>query len=236
MWRLLNFAGGAASACEVLDPKNKRKGHDFAFRINVAEYAVGSRTSKSGTQSKTVALKFLVDAPSAADRVSWYKAFDEGGASIPADAKKKIDAEKKAIEEEEERLRLQAEQQAAEQRQQDANASAILLEELSIRLEDGEPDGEDTASLRAPTLENGVIRGWLEQEQDGKVLSRRKWKKLFFAIHTRDASGQPPAELKRFAGDHPDLTASLVLTLSKCEVKMPKSERKGRCVSLCPIA
>ena len=86
-------------ACEVLEPKNSRKGHDAVFRINVAEYAVGSSTATSGTKSNTSALKFIVDAEDTADRHSWYRAFDNAGATIPPASKAIIEDEQRRAEE-----------------------------------------------------------------------------------------------------------------------------------------
>ena len=86
-------------ACEVLEPKNQRKGHSAVFRINVAAYAVGSSTATSGTKSHTSALKFIVDAESTADRHSWYRAFDNAGASIPPTSKAIIEEEQRKAEE-----------------------------------------------------------------------------------------------------------------------------------------
>ena len=74
-------------ACEIVEPKSKRKGHDYVFRLNVAEYAVGSTASQSGTASKSSALKFIVSVATGAERVAWYKAFDDAGAVIPELAK-----------------------------------------------------------------------------------------------------------------------------------------------------
>ena len=93
-------------ACEVLEPKNQRKGHAAVFRINVAEYAVGSNTSKSGTKSHTSALKFIVDADSTEDRWQWYRAFDNAGATIPPSSKATIDEEHRQLEEAHEQQRL----------------------------------------------------------------------------------------------------------------------------------
>eukprot|EP01050_Picozoa_sp_SAG11_P002458 SAG11_NODE_125_length_15744_cov_50.316075_1_plen_2970_part_10 len=116
-------------ACEVLEPKNKRKGHDHLFRINVAAYAVGSSTSKSGSVSKRTALKFIVDAPSSADRVSWYKAFDNGGASIPDAAKKVIDEERRQVEEAERAAELLLEQKRQAELQRAKKAAQRRMEE-----------------------------------------------------------------------------------------------------------
>jgi hypothetical protein len=91
-------------ACEVLEPKNQRKGHSAVFRINVAAYAVGSSTATSGTKSNTSALKFIVDAESTTDRHSWYRAFDNAGASIPPASKAIIEEEQRKAEEEQRKL------------------------------------------------------------------------------------------------------------------------------------
>ena len=103
------------AACEVLEPKNQRKGHSAVFRINVAAYAVGSSTATSGTKSHTSALKFIVDAESTADRHSWYRAFDNAGASIPPTSKAIIEEEQRKAEEQEQR-KLEETQDEADSR------------------------------------------------------------------------------------------------------------------------
>ena len=56
------------AACEVLNPKNARKDKQIEnlFRINIESYAVGAQSASSGTKSKNVALKYIVNATSGA--------------------------------------------------------------------------------------------------------------------------------------------------------------------------
>ena len=71
------------AACEVSEPKSKRKGKEHVFRINVASHAVSAQDAGSGTASKHAALKLIVNASSAEEKEEWYKHLQFGGAFVP---------------------------------------------------------------------------------------------------------------------------------------------------------
>ena len=71
------------AACEVSEPKSKRKGKEHVFRINVAAHAVSAQDANSGTSSKHAALKLIVNASSAEEKQEWYKHLQFGGAFVP---------------------------------------------------------------------------------------------------------------------------------------------------------
>jgi hypothetical protein len=71
------------AACEVSEPKSKRKGKEHVFRINVESHAVSAQDADSGSASKHVALKLIVNASSAEEKTEWYKHLQFGGAFVP---------------------------------------------------------------------------------------------------------------------------------------------------------
>ena len=84
------------AACSISEPKSKRKGKDHAFRIDVASYAVASTDADSGTASKHVALKLIVNASSSDEKESWYKHLQDGGAFVPTIGRHTLKGDAKA--------------------------------------------------------------------------------------------------------------------------------------------